>query len=601
VSHSAAASWAGVLPSNPSRVAAIFWAGTAVAVLSVLPLAAWPRHSFIALMILAGVCAAASGVRVAASRRLPPWTLHVDVAGATVVVSLLAALGVDHHVDFDDLYIWVGLFTALYFRPLAVAAHIGGIGAAYAVVLALGPTDAGPVADWIAIFGTVTVASAVVLAFVGVLRSAASYDPLTGLANRALFEGALGRALVRRRTAGRSAALLTMDLDGFKAVNYAYGHAAGDDLLCEVGCRLRSLVRGADLVARLGGDEFALVLEDVDVLAVLEVAERVIAAMAEPFTVAGVEIASGVSVGVHIAVPGEVAEDVMVNADAALYVAKTAGGGFELFDPARHRQFIERYQIELELRAAHARGELVLHYQPVVELATRRTVGVEALIRWNHPIRGFLNPAAFIQIAEESGAIVEVGRWVICQACADARSWQDRIPGAEHVGVAVNVSRRQLRRPSIVDDVSDALAASGLAPASLTVEITETALMADTDEIVRLLDRFKALGVELALDDFGTGYSSLSQLRALPVDVLKIDKAFVDGIAREEEEWALATAIVRLAASLDKRTVAEGVEHASQLAHLRSLGCELAQGYLFARPMPLADLERFLASPPIRA
>jgi EAL domain-containing protein (putative c-di-GMP-specific phosphodiesterase class I) len=285
-----------------------------------------------------------------------------------------------------------------------------------------------------------------------------------------------------------------------------------------------------------------------------------------------------------------------VHADAALYGVKAAAGGFALYDPIRHRQFLDRHQLEVELRAASARGEFVLHYQPVVELASRRTVGVEALIRWNHPTRGLLNPPGFIPLAEETGTIVAIGRWVIRQACADARSWQDRIPGAEHVWVAVNVSRRQLHSPAVVDVVSDALTASGLPPASLTVEITETVLMADTGDLVRVLDKLKALGVGLAMDDFGTGYSSLAQMRALPIDVLKIDKVFIDGIARKEEEWALATAIIRLAASFNQRTLAEGVEHASQLAHLRALGCELAQGYLFARPMPLADLEHFLAA-----
>jgi len=240
----------------------------------------------------------------------------------------------------------------------------------------------------------------------------------------------------------------------------------------------------------------------------------------------------------------------------------------------------------------------VLHYQPILDLASRSIVGVEALLRWDHPERGLLRPVEFMSVAEESGAIVEVGRWVLRQACADARGWQQRVPGAAHVGVAVNMSRRQLCSASIVDEVSDVLAVTGLAPRSLTLEVTETALAADDGEMVALLDKFTALGVQVAMDDFGTGYSSLAQLRTMPVDVLKIDKAFVDGIAREEEEWALAAAIVRLATSLDKRTLAEGVERASQLAHLRSLGCELGQGYLFARPMPLADLEVLLAGRP---
>jgi len=588
----------GALLSNPSTAAAMFWAGGAFACVSVLPLERWPGHSVVVLVILAWVCSAGCGVRLAARRALPPWTLHVDTALATGVISVLGTIGETPHVDFVDLYVWIGIFSALYFPPRAVFAHVSGAGFAYATVLALRPMTSDPVIDWLAVFGPVTVAAAVVSVLVAELRRTASHDPLTGLANRALFDHALGHALVRRRGAGRCAVLVIIDVDDFKAVNDRYGHSTGDALLCEVAYRLRSLVRGADTVARLGGDEFALVLDDADPHTALALAERVTSAMREPFMVAGVEIAAGVSAGVHIPEPGDALDQVIRHADAALYAVKAAGGGWELFDAARHHQFVDRYQLELELRAAPGRGEFVLHYQPIVELATRRTVGVEALIRWNHPTRGLLNPLEFIEIAEESGAIIQIGRWVIRQACADARSWQERIPGAKHVGVAVNVSRRQLQSPHLLVDVSDALGVSGLPAASLTVEITETVLMADTAEIVRVLDKLKAFGVILALDDFGTGYSSLSQLRALPIDVLKIDKAFVDGIALEDEEWALAAAIIRLAVSLHKRTLAEGVENASQLAHLRSLGCELAQGYLFARPMALADLEQVLASPP---
>lgn len=426
------------------------------------------------------------------------------------------------------------------------------------------------------------------------LRHGALHDPLTGLPNRTPFQEALARALARRNRPGRGPALLVLDLDSFKSVNDTYGHATGDELLCAIATRLTRLARAGDLVARLGGDEFAVVVDDADIRAAVVLAERIIAGFSEPFTLTDVTVVSGASIGVYLATPQEPAEAVLARADAALYSAKAAGGGSELFDPDRHGQFLERYQLELELRDAPSRHELVLHYQPIVELATRRIVEVEALIRWNHPARGFLPPSAFLAIAEEGGAIVDIGRWVLRQACLDAKVWQEHIPGAEGIGVAVNVSRRQLCSPSISDDLADALSASGLAATHLTVEITETALVADADEVLATLHKFKALGVEVAMDDFGTGYSSLSQLRILPIDVVKIDKAFVDGIATSSEDWVLAAAIVRLAASLGKRTLAEGIEDAAQHAHLRALGCALGQGYYFARPVPLADLERLL-------
>ena len=428
------------------------------------------------------------------------------------------------------------------------------------------------------------------------LEHVTSHDALTGLATRAAFQEALRRAVAGPRPQARGVALLMIDLDAFKAVNDTHGPAVGDDLLRAMARRMRSVVGDGDVVGRLGGDEFAVLLDDSDVRSASELGETLALRLAEPIRVDDIEIASAVSIGIHLAGRDEGAHDVALRADAALRAAKAAGGGCERFDPARHHPFVERHQIELELRTAAARDQLVLHYQPVIELATREIVGAEALIRWDHPRRGFLHPNAFMDIAEESGAIVDVGRWVLRRACEDARSWQDRIPDAAGVGVAVNVSRRQLRNPTIVDDVAEALAASGLSPGSLTVEITETALMTDTDAMVVLLDAFHRLGVVLAMDDFGTGYSSLAQLRTLPIDVLKIDKAFVDGIAREEEEWALAAAIVRMAASLEKGTVSEGVEHPSQLAHLRALGCQRAQGYLFLPPLPPAEFERVLRS-----
>ncbi|MFP5328370.1 MAG: putative bifunctional diguanylate cyclase/phosphodiesterase [Acidimicrobiia bacterium] len=425
------------------------------------------------------------------------------------------------------------------------------------------------------------------------IEYAAAHDYLTGVANRAEFDKALHRAFSRRQAQGRSPCVLVIDLDSFKSVNDTFGHQAGDEVLRVTASRLRDAVRPQDTVARLGGDEFAVVVDDADARTAIAVGERVIAALREPLVLGSMVVASRVSVGAHVSDERETPNDALLCADTAMYAAKTAGGGFELFDAARHRHFIERYQTELELGTAVFQDQLVLHYQPVLDLTTRRIVKSEALLRWEHPTRGLLYPGAFIEIAETSGAIVEVGRWVLRRAFRDACMWQT-LAGCGGVGVAVNLSRRQLQNPAVVDDIAEALHYAELDPRLATIEVTETALMVDTCEMVARLEKIKSLGVEIAMDDFGTGYSSLSHLRELPIDLLKIDKAFVDGIASGEEEWSLAVAIVRLATSLGKRTLAEGIEEASQLAHLRTLGCEFGQGWLFAKALPLEDFTALL-------
>jgi len=426
------------------------------------------------------------------------------------------------------------------------------------------------------------------------LRHQALHDAQTGLANRAAFDTNLPLMLTRRRRPGRGPALFLLDLDAFKSVNDRYGHHVGDLLLRLTAQRLTTLVRGTDLVARIGGDEFAVIVDDCDVRGALVLAERLTAAICEPADLSNVRLTPAVSIGVFVFDGAPDAELALVCADAAMYFAKVNGGGYQMFDPGRHRSFIDRYQLELDLRAAPTLGQLELHYQPIVDLKSGRIVSVEALIRWNHPTRGLLFPDAFIGVAEESSAIVDLGRWVLAQACADGRRLVAGMPNDQRFTIAVNISRRQLTESTLGDDVSAALLAHGLPPERLTLEITETALMHDEDVMQGLLHKLKALGVELAMDDFGTGYSSLAQLRVMPIDVLKIDKAFVGGVSASDGEWAFAATIIRLAHSLGARTLAEGIEHRSQLEQLRALGCELGQGYLFARPMPLADLVNLL-------
>ena len=445
------------------------------------------------------------------------------------------------------------------------------------------------------------------------LEHQALHDPLTGLANRALFRDRVAQALVRRaggREAAGQAAVLFVDLDDFKTVNDSLGHAAGDRVLTVVSERLRMATRGFDTVARLGGDEFAVLLEGMAAARdVFPVVHRILEALRAPVAVDGTRVAAEASVGIaHVADDDDV-EHVLRNADVAMYHAKALGKRrYAVYEPALRAARAERAALEAELRSAiedagpggaadAARpGELRLVYQPVVELDGGAAASVEALLRWHSPRRGLVSPADFIPLAEESGLILPLGRWVLAEACAQLARWERALGPAAAPCVAVNVSGRQLDEPDIVRHVAAALAATGATPARLTLEITETALARDPDAVRDVLLALKALGVRLAVDDFGTGYSSLAYLQQFPVDVLKIDKRFIDGVALGGSDAALARTIIALGQTLGLRTVAEGVERAEQRDELAALGCASAQGYLFARPLPPVELDGWLAA-----
>jgi diguanylate cyclase (GGDEF)-like protein len=429
------------------------------------------------------------------------------------------------------------------------------------------------------------------------LRQQAFYDSLTGLPNRALFRDRVEHALAATRRKGSRPAVLFLDLDDFKTINDSLGHAAGDQLLVTVAERLRSGVRDADTAARLGGDEFGILVEDVrDTSEPALLAERLIASLQEPVTVEGKEITVTASAGISISAGGEQdAADLMRDGDAAMYRAKKAGKGrYEIFEPSMHAAALRRLELKADLQSAVERGQLVLLYQPIVELETTRINALEALIRWRHPVRGLVGPAEFIELAEETGLIVEMGKWVIEEACRQAKRWQGGARDQLPVGVSVNLSPRQLQEPTLVQDVASALAASRLDPRALTVEITETVFMERTDVVVERLDGLRALGVRIAIDDFGTGYSSLSYLARFPVDTIKIAKPFIDEIESESRDSALADAIIRMSDSLGLCTVGEGIERVGQHNRLRELGCELGQGYLFARPVPADEVFELL-------
>jgi diguanylate cyclase (GGDEF)-like protein/PAS domain S-box-containing protein len=416
------------------------------------------------------------------------------------------------------------------------------------------------------------------------LAHQALHDSLTNLANQRLFRDRVGHAIARLDHSPATIAVLFLDLDNFKTVNDSLGHSAGDQLLIGVTKRLQESLRVADTAARLGGDEFAVLLEDAGCeQEVIEVAERLLGAVKQTFTVDDTEVAASVSIGIAFGARGMSCDQLLRNADLAMYAAKRRGKGrFEAFQPEMHSTAVERLKLEAELRHGIERGELTPYYQPIVELATGRIVAVEALARWHHPTRGLLAPDVFIALAEETLLIEDIDHLALTQACADLRQWQDAGIAGPEFWVSVNLAPQHLVGDGLVGEVEEALAANRLAPACLVLEITEGAMMRDTDAAIANLVRLKALGVRIAVDDFGTGYSSLAYLQRFPIDILKIDKSFLDGVDVGPEGAALPHAIIRLAQTLHLTTVAEGVERGGQRACLRDFGCELAQGYYFA-------------------
>jgi diguanylate cyclase (GGDEF)-like protein len=423
----------------------------------------------------------------------------------------------------------------------------------------------------------------------GRLEHQAFHDPLTGLANRVLFLDRIGEVLASGR---RDYTLLFLDLDDFKTINDSLGHGVGDELLEAVAGRLRGSLKSGDLAARLGGDEFAVLLHDVhDANEVAHVADRVLELLARPFSVAGHEISAHASLGIvegWAADAGD-AEELLRNADVAMYTAKNAGKQrHEVYEPAMHAAFRRRNRLRDELERAVEGGELVVQLQPIVELDTGNIAAAEALVRWNHPENGRMAPRDFIDVAEQTGQVMEVDRFVLEHACRLAARWPSGESGA--IDLHVNVSPRELQRPELVGRVGEALEATGLSPSRLVLEITESGLMRDPRVVLGRLQALRELGVRLAIDDFGTGYSSLSYLRWMPIDVLKMDKSFVDDLAAgEHQQSALAGTITGLAHTLGMTTVAEGIERPEQADALDSLQCEYGQGFLFAPPLdPMA-------------
>jgi diguanylate cyclase (GGDEF)-like protein len=434
-------------------------------------------------------------------------------------------------------------------------------------------------------------------AFEDQLAHQAFHDPVTNLANRALFVERVRHAVARIRRDGEGLAVIFLDLDDFKTINDSLGHAAGDQVLVDVAKRLDGCVRATDTAARFGGDEFAILLEDVrGIEEAADAAERIVEALTEPIRLQGKQLSVRASLGIAVAQDagsGD-ADDLIRNADAAMYIAKRDGkGGYRLFEPEMHQVVLARLELRADLQRAIVNNELELHYQPVVRLADASVCGLEALVRWRHPERGTVPPVEFIPLAEETGLIVPIGRWVLREGCNKAKMLQDAFPVEPALTMSINLSVKQLQHSDIVSDVRDALTEAELDPRHLTLEITETVVMADADLAVERLEELKGLGVRLAMDDFGTGYSSLSYLSRFPVDILKMDRSFLGADATPEIS-GLASAVVALGETLELDVVAEGIELHDQWTALRELGCGHGQGFYFAKPMDIDSALEFL-------
>jgi diguanylate cyclase (GGDEF)-like protein len=428
------------------------------------------------------------------------------------------------------------------------------------------------------------------------LHTLAFHDSLTLLANRSLFTDRVHQAL-RHIVDGMTPAVLFIDLDNFKTVNDSLGHGAGDQLLRGFAHRLVQATRAGDTVARLGGDEFAVLIDHASSAeAAMAVARQVLDACRQPFEIDGRPVRVGASVGVALSDRVSTVERLMRNADAAMYSAKSHGKGrAEFFQPEMLRAARRRIRIENELATAIEQGQLEAHYQPIVDLTSRHLVGVEALMRWRHPTRGLVLPGDFIPLAEETGQIIAMTRWMLNRACEDATRMQREIPHGEGLRISVNVSSRYLAQGNVVADVRDALQTHALRPDCLILEVTESLLLDDSSQLESTFNELKTIGVRLALDDFGTGYSSLAYLHRFPIDILKIDRTFVERLARGADAEgvdavALARAILSLAEALGLDTVAEGIEDDAQRDTLLELGCRTGQGYSFGKAMPVAEV-----------
>jgi len=423
------------------------------------------------------------------------------------------------------------------------------------------------------------------------LEQMAKTDALTGLANRTLLNERIQEAILASADSGKAPAVLVLDLDSFKAINDTLGHGAGDAVLVEVAKRLRSAVRAADTVARLGGDEFAIVITEATEEEILQIAHRASEQLQDSVRVGTETVWAMASIGVCIGTPGYPAEALMRDADIAMYQAKEQGrNNVQLFHPDMLDAVRERSRITAELRSAVAGGELALRYQPVVELASGRVIGVEALLRWHHPVRGMIMPDSFIRIAEETGLIQELGRWVLHEGVAQIRRWNEAAPDLTDFRLHINLSAAELLRSDLLEDIRETLDRHHVAPQRLVLEITETVLMSRGTLEEQVFSGLRDMGVGLQIDDFGTGYSSISYLRSLPADTVKVDQSLIQDMGSDPQQLKFISAILQLISSAGLKAIVEGIETAEQAIQLQAMGCLYGQGYYYSYPLPTAEV-----------
>src|SRR4051812_2723828 len=590
--------------ADSSRALAVIFTVAGLQALAIMALPHWQverPHLVIAVAIFATVTGPPLWFL---GRHLPAWTNHALLATGTS----LAGLGVYGcgpsavSMSAAYFYFWVVLYAAAYFAPRLAAAHLAFVGTTYAVALAVDPAPA-YFAQWVQAMAAFTVTALIVGGFaVANQRATAAtvyqsmHDSLTGLANRSLFQSRL-EELARATTRTDPVAVLLLDLDDFKSVNESLGHVKGDQLLRAVALRLRNVVREDDLFARLGGDEFALLLESGPMPRTAEqAAARLVASLETPFQLDEIAVTVRASIGIAVDQPEQgMPQDLLRDADLAMYLAKQHGKNrYETVRPGMRDEALRSLGLITALRHAITNGEFEVHYQPIVSVSDTSPVGVEALVRWHHPTRGSVPPGEFIGVAETTGLIIALGDWVLNEACRQAQAWRRSGTVGDAFYVSVNLSPRQLAEPTLTDDVARALRESGLPPHALVLEITEGSFIRDFDAALHHLRALKGLGLRLAMDDFGTGYSSLNRLRTLPIDLVKVDKSFVDGLPDVPEDMALVRSVIEVARALGMTSIAEGVEEPDQFAALQELGCDAIQGYLFAKPMSAANTTRTL-------
>jgi diguanylate cyclase (GGDEF)-like protein len=555
-------------------LAALYGAGGALGLVVVLALPHWRGLHVVGVVAPSLGAAAGAGLLLAVGRRLPLFGFHLMVWAGTLLISVaMYAAGAEGANAFAIFYIWGPLYAFQFFTLRAAALHLAGIAVAYtAVLVSLGGGDH-VAATVLLMVGAAGAAGVVAANLMGRIRALAFADPLTGLPNRRVWEDAVPHALAQARRDGRPLCLVVLNIDRLKQYVDREGYDAGDRLLRAVSQGWCEQVRGGDLVARLGGDEFGMLLPARSLHAAHELLRCMQAASPGQST-----WSAGLALWDGDESPGEL----LRRADEALFRAKRNGRGLVMPASAAPMFAPDRASIE--------RGELVVLYQPIVGLHAVDALHVEALLRWDHPERGRIGPAEFIPTAEENGMIDALGAWVLADACRQIADWSTSHPADPPLRVSVNLSPRQLAQPDLVEKIALAVAGAGISSDALCFEVTEGAVMEKPEDALATLQRLRRLGVQIAIDDFGTGYSSLSYLKRLPVDWLKVDRSFVEGVDRDASDVAIVRAIVGMARSLGLTVVAEGVERAEQLAAVRALGCDMAQGFYFSEAVPIDAL-----------